>query len=79
MPYKHMGKGGPSGILSNGYCGLFHLVKSGQGMKLTTDPYLAPRSRIMELYLYSSIHLHGIVKVSKNKSKDIPITDHGDP
>jgi hypothetical protein len=52
---------GLDGILSNGYRGLYPRGYSGRGMKLTTDLHLVPRSRMVELYLYSPICLHGIV------------------
>lgn len=42
----------------SGYRGLFPRGQSGQGVKLTTRLHLVPRSRMMELYLDSSIRLH---------------------
>jgi hypothetical protein len=35
--------------------------ENGWGLKLTTHLHLVPKSRIVELYLHSSISLHGIV------------------
>jgi hypothetical protein len=34
---------------------------SDRGVKLSTHPHLAPRSRMVELYLHSDIGLHGMV------------------
>jgi hypothetical protein len=34
---------------------------SGRSVKLTTYFHLVPRSRMVELYLYSSIRLYGVV------------------
>jgi hypothetical protein len=36
-------------------------LESGRGVKLTTHLHPMPRSRIVELHLHSTIHLHGIV------------------
>jgi hypothetical protein len=35
--------------------------ESGQAVKLTTHLHLAPRSRMVELYLYTPICLHGVM------------------
>jgi hypothetical protein len=35
--------------------------ESGRSVKLTTHLHLVPRSRMVELYVHSSIRLHGIV------------------
>jgi hypothetical protein len=34
---------------------------SGRGVKLTTHLHLVPRSRMMQLYLYSPVRLHDMV------------------
>jgi hypothetical protein len=44
-----------------GIKGSFPGGQSGWGMKLTTHLNLALRSRMVELYLYSHIYLHGIL------------------
>jgi hypothetical protein len=41
--------------------GSFPGRRSGWGVKLTTHLYVAPRSRIVELYLHSPTLLHGLV------------------
>jgi hypothetical protein len=51
----------PPNLLSNGYRRLFPRGKSSRGVKLTTHLHLAPRSRMVELYLYSPMSLPGIV------------------
>jgi hypothetical protein len=47
---------GPSSLLSNGHQG-----QSDRGVKLTTHLQLAPRSKKVDLYIHSSIRLHGAV------------------
>jgi hypothetical protein len=46
----------PFSLLPNEYRGW-----SWWSMKLTTHLHLAPRSRMVELYLHSPIHLHGMM------------------
>jgi hypothetical protein len=48
-------------LLSNGYRGLFPQRWSGCGVKLTAILHLAPRPRMVELYLHSPIFLYGAV------------------
>jgi hypothetical protein len=52
---------GELSLLSNGFQGLFLRRKSGWGVKLTTHLHLAPRSKMVKLYLHSPIRLHGVV------------------
>jgi hypothetical protein len=54
-------KWGPPSLQFNGYRGLFHWSWSGWGMKLTTHLQPVMRSRMVQLYFHSSIHLHGMV------------------
>jgi hypothetical protein len=42
--------------------GQFPQVWSGWDMKLNTHHHLVPMSRMVELYLYSLICLHGVVR-----------------
>jgi hypothetical protein len=51
---------GPPSLLSNGYQGLFPRGLKDQGVRLSTHLRLMPRSRMVELYLHSSIRLHGM-------------------
>jgi hypothetical protein len=48
-------------FLSNGYRGLFPQDQSGQGVKLATHFHKVVWSSMVELYLHSSIRLHGVV------------------
>jgi hypothetical protein len=41
--------------------GSFPGVKAARGVKLTTHFHQVPRLRMVELYFYSLIHLHGVV------------------
>jgi hypothetical protein len=47
-------------LLSNAYRGLFPWRKSGRSEKLIVHLHLIPNSGIVELYLQSSIYLHGV-------------------
>jgi hypothetical protein len=47
---------GPPSLISSGYWRLFP-----RGVKLTSDIFLVPRSRMVELYLHSPTHLHGMM------------------
>jgi hypothetical protein len=38
-----------------------YTMGSSQGVKVTTHFHLVPRSKMVELYLHSPIHLHGVV------------------
>jgi hypothetical protein len=49
---------GPPSLLYNGYWGLFPRSK-GWNVKLATQLHLEPRSRIVELYFHSLIHING--------------------
>jgi hypothetical protein len=50
---------GTPSLLSNGYRGSFPGVKRGQGVTLTTHPYLEPKSRMRRSYTSSPPwHLH---------------------
>jgi hypothetical protein len=55
---------GPPNLLSNMYWGLFPLALSGRGVKLTTHLQLVPRSKYVDLYIHSSIRLHGTLSHS---------------
>jgi hypothetical protein len=44
---------GPTSLLSKGYPVWLPRGQRGQGVKMTTRLYLAPRSRMVELYLHS--------------------------
>jgi hypothetical protein len=48
-------------LLYNGHRGLFPKRKSGQGLKLSNHFHLVPRPKLVEIYLYSPIRLHGAV------------------
>jgi hypothetical protein len=52
---------GPPSLLSNGYRRLFPRRLCGQGDKLITHLQVVPRSRMVELYLHSTIRLHDVV------------------
>jgi hypothetical protein len=51
----------PTQLLIQWVPGLFPRGWSRQGVKLTTHLHLVLRSRMVELYLQSPIHLHGVV------------------
>jgi hypothetical protein len=57
--------------------GSYRRGQSSRGVKLTNQLHIVSRSRIVELYLHSSISLHSIVP--NNLSKAIPVTGHGGP
>jgi hypothetical protein len=56
-PQRPDGRWGPP----NQYCRLFPWRKSDRDVKLTTHLHLVPRSRTLELHLYSPIRLHAIL------------------
>jgi hypothetical protein len=50
----------------------FPVGKAVRGVKLTTHLHLVPRSRMVELYLYSLICLHGVVLNWLSKGTTLP-------
>jgi hypothetical protein len=66
---------GPTKLLSDGYRGFFPTGQSGRGVKLTT-PHLLPRSRMMELYLHSPLHLHGDNFTLHTLDKELISSEH---
>jgi hypothetical protein len=46
--------------------------QSGRGVTLTTHLHLVPRSRMVELYLYSAIFLYGVVLNGVNTEAILP-------
>jgi hypothetical protein len=52
---------GPPNLQSNWYWDFFPRGLNGRGLKLTTHLQLMPRSKKVDLYIYSPIRLHGLV------------------
>jgi hypothetical protein len=69
---------GPPYFLSNGHQERFPRGLSGQGLKLTTRLLLVPKSRKVELYIYSPKSPHGFMfNELNNFTFSLPFTKRG--